>query len=75
MTTRIETSKQEIVRVEHARIRPMMNPTSSAPWRTGGSRTRPWTRSCSSTRQSYRSLPGRRALIGSLLVDRPRQEL
>ncbi len=75
MSTQIETAEHEIVLVEHARIRPMMSPTSSNPWRTGVSRTRSWTCSYSSTRQSYRSLPGRRALIRSTLVDRPQQEL
>jgi len=75
MTTQIETAEHEIVLVELARIRPMMRPTSSNPWRTGGSRTRSWTCSYSSTRQSYRSLPGRRGLIRITLVDRPQQEL
>jgi len=75
MTTQIETAEHDILLVEHARIRPMMSSTSSNPWRTGGSRPHPWTCSYSSTRQSYRSLWGRRALIRSGLVDRPQQEL
>ncbi len=74
MTTQIETAEHDILLVEHARIRPMMSSTSSNPWRTGGSRPRSWTCSCSFARQSYRSLPGRRAFIRSGLVDR-RQEL
>ena len=76
MATQIETAEQEIFLVKHAPIRPMMIPTSSNPWRTGGSRTRSWTCSYSSTRQSYRSPPGGRgALIRSPFVDRPQQEV
>ncbi len=74
MATQIETAEHESVLVEHARIPPMMSPTSSNPWRTGGSRTRSWTGSYSATRESYRSLRGRRAVIRSALVDRPQQE-
>jgi len=71
VATQAETTEHELVLVEHARIRPMMSPTSSNPWRTGGSRTRSWTCSYSSPRRSDRSLPGRRALTQSTLVDRP----
>ena len=74
MTTQIETAEHDIVVIKHARIRPMMNPTSSNPWRTGGFRPCSWTGSCSSTRQSYRSLPERRAFIQCGLVDRPQQD-
>src|SRR2546426_1185773 len=70
-STQIETAEHEIILVEQPRIRPMMSPTSSDPWRTGGSRTRSWTGSYSATREAYRSLRGRRAVIRSALVDRP----
>jgi len=74
MTAQTETVEHDIVLVEHVWIRPMMSSMSSSPWRSGGSRLRMWTCSYSSTRQSYRSLPGRRAFILSGLVDRPQQE-
>ncbi len=74
MTPQIETAEHDILLVEHAHIRPMMSSTSSNPWRTGGSRSSSWTGSYSFARQSYRSLPRRRAFIRSGLVDRPQQE-
>ncbi|HEX9566843.1 MAG TPA: hypothetical protein VGA48_04530 [Thermoplasmata archaeon] len=76
MATQIETSEHEIVLVEHARIRPDDEPDvlgSSAHRRIPYTLVDPFILVYEAV--SYRSLPGRRALIGSTLVDRPQQEL
>ena len=75
MATQIETAEHESVLVEHARIPPDDEPDileSLAHRRIPYSLVDLF---MLVHEDSYRSLPGRRALIRSTLVDRPQQEL